>query len=184
MATQALIIVDFQNDYFPGGKWLLEGIQSAADNAVRALEHARATGQAVIHVRHEFADEQAPFLAAGSEGARVYPGLAEQGDEPVIVKQQVNAFKDTRLEALLDELGIEQLLVVGNMSHVCVDAIVRAGADLGYKITVLHDACATHDQMFNGAKISAAEVQGAFMAGLAFGYAEVVSTDNYLATYR
>ncbi|WP_411382637.1 cysteine hydrolase family protein [Pseudomonas sp. L7] len=184
MATQALIIVDFQKDYFPGGKWLLEGIQSAADNAVRALQHARSTGQWVVHVRHEFADGQAPFLAAGSEGTRVYPGLAEQGDEPVIVKHQVNAFKDTRLAQLLSEWNIEQLLVVGNMSHVCVDAIVRAGADLGYKITVLHDACATHDQTFNGVNIPAAQVQGAFMAGLAFGYAEVVSTEDYLAAHR
>ena len=58
--------------------------------------------------------------------------------------------------------------------------MVRAAADLGYKVTVLHDACATRDQEFNGQVIPAAQVHGAYMASLAFGYASVVSTQEYL----
>ena len=184
MSKQALIIVDIQNDYFPGGKWVLDGIETAAANAAHALAAARATGDLVVHVRHEFPDADAPFLAPGSKGAQVHPKVAEQPGEPVVLKHQINAFRDTSLQAILQEHTIEHLMVVGNMSHVCVDAVVRAAADLGYTITVLHDACATLDQEFNGIHVPAAQVQAAFMAALAFGYAEVITTNEYLTRNR
>jgi len=58
--------------------------------------------------------------------------------------------------------------------------VVRAAADLGYKVTVIHDACATRDQEFNGQVSPAAQVPGAYRASRAFGYAGVVSADEYL----
>ena len=181
MSKQALIIVDIQNDYFPGGKWTLNGAEAAADNAARALAAARAAGDLVVHVRHEFATADAPFFAPGSTGAQVHPKVTEQAGEPVVVKQQINAFRDTALQTILQEHAIERLVVVGSMSHMCVDGIVRAAVDLGYATIVLHDACATLDQTFNGITVPAAQVHAAFMAALAFGYAEVLSTDEYLA---
>ncbi|MNG42159.1 hypothetical protein D3C84_1318380 [compost metagenome] len=63
----------------------------------------------------------------------------------------------------------------------CVDGMTRAAIDFGYKTTVLHDACATLDLAFNGVTVPAAQVHAAFMAALAFGYAPVISTDEYLA---
>jgi nicotinamidase-related amidase len=54
MPKRALVLIDIQNDYFPGGKWTLSGIESAADNAARVLAAARAAGDRVVHVRHEF----------------------------------------------------------------------------------------------------------------------------------
>ena len=54
MPKRALVLIDIQNDYFPGGKWALSGIESAADNAARVLAAARAAGDLVVHVRHEF----------------------------------------------------------------------------------------------------------------------------------
>jgi nicotinamidase-related amidase len=67
------------------------------------------------------------------------------------------------------------------MSHMCVDAGVRAASDLGYKCIVVHDACATHDQDFEGIIVPAAEVHAAFMAALSFAYARLVSTEEHLA---
>ncbi len=67
------------------------------------------------------------------------------------------------------------------MSHMCVDAGVRAAADMGYPVTVLHDACATLDLEFNGVTVPAAQVHAAMMAAFEFGYASVTSTDDYLA---
>ena len=58
--------------------------------------------------------------------------------------------------------------------------MVRAAADMGYTVTVIHDACATRDLEFNGQVIPAAQVHGAYMASLAFGYAGVVSADEFL----
>lgn len=184
MAKQALILIDIQNDYFPQGKWPLAEVEAAADNAARLLGAFRASGKPVIHVRHEFTSSDAPFFAPGSEGARLHAKVASQGDEPVVLKHFVNAFRDTELESILKQQGIEELVIVGSMSHMCIDGVTRAAADLGYGITVIHDACATRDLEFNGQVIPAAQVHGAYMASLAFAYASVVATDEYLDASR
>jgi nicotinamidase-related amidase len=182
MTRRALIVVDIQNDYFPGGKWPLSGVEAAADNAARIIGAARAAGDLVVHIRHEFVGENPPFFAAGSEGARIHPKVLNQSDEPVIVKNQVNAFRDTDLRQVLDRNGVAEVTVVGNMSHMCVDAAARAAGDFGYKVTVIHDACATRDLEFGGARVPAAQVHAAFMSALGSGYAAMRSTRDYLAS--
>lgn len=181
MSQKALIIIDIQNDYFPGGKWTLANADAAADNAAKALAAARARGDLVIHVRHEFESADAPFFAPGSEGAQIHPKLAPQGDEAVVLKHKVNAFLDTPLQGLLEQRRVSEVTVVGSMSHMCIDAAVRAAADLGYAVTVLHDACATRDLEFNGSIIPAAQAHAAYMSSLAFAYAQVISTQDWLA---
>ncbi|MDR0276429.1 MAG: cysteine hydrolase [Paucimonas sp.] len=181
MSQKALIIIDIQNDYFPGGKWTLANADAAADNAAKALAAARARGDLVIHVRHEFESADAPFFAPGSEGAKIHPKLAPLGDEAVVLKHKVNAFLDTPLQSLLGQRRISEVTVVGSMSHMCIDAAVRAAADLGYAVTVLHDACATRDLEFNGTTVPAAQAHAAYMSSLAFAYAQVISTQDWLA---
>jgi nicotinamidase-related amidase len=182
MPTRALVLIDVQNDYFPGGKWPLKGIESAADNAAKLLAAARRAGDLVVHVRHEFPAANAPFFAPGSEGARIHPKVRGLDDEPVVLKQHVNSFRETDLKEILDRHGVEEVVICGAMSHMCVDAGVRAASDLGYKCVVVHDACATRDQEFAGTVVPAAEVHAAFMAALEFGYARLVSTDDYIAS--
>jgi nicotinamidase-related amidase len=181
MAKQALIVVDIQNDYFPQGKWPLVGADAAADNAVRLIKAFRDAGDSVVHIRHEFTSEEAPFFTPNSEGAKLHPKVLNRADEPVVLKHFVNSFRETELKSILDEQGIKELVVVGSMSHMCVDGITRAAADFGYKVTVIHDACATRDLEFNGVTVPAAHVHAAFMAALAFAYASVVSADEFLA---
>ncbi|AKJ98148.1 cysteine hydrolase family protein [Pseudomonas fluorescens] len=180
MSKQALIVVDIQNDYFPQGKWPLVGADSAADKAARLIEAFRQTGDRVVHIRHEFTSEEAPFFTPGSEGAQLHPKVRNRDDEPVVLKHFVNAFRDTELKAILERDGIEQLVIVGSMSHMCIDGAARAAADLGYGVTVIHDACATLDLEFNGVVVPAAQVHAAFMAALGFAYANVVSTEQFL----
>ncbi|WP_085727986.1 cysteine hydrolase family protein [Pseudomonas sp. R37(2017)] len=181
MAKQALIVVDIQNDYFPQGKWPLVGADAAADNAVRLIKAFRDAGDSVVHIRHEFTSEEAPFFTPNSEGAKLHPKVINRADEPVVLKHFVNSFRETELKSILDEQGIKELVVVGSMSHMCVDGITRAAADFGYKVTVIHDACATLDLEFNGVNVPAAQVHAAFMAALAFAYANVVSANDFLA---
>ncbi|MDD3446644.1 MAG: cysteine hydrolase family protein, partial [Zavarzinia sp.] len=176
MVKQAVIVVDIQKDYFPGGKWPLVNVEAAADKAAKVIAAARAAGDAVVHIRHEFPMEAAPFFAPGSEGAAIHPKAAPLPGEPVIVKNAVNAFLNTNLDATLKQAGIEAVTIVGAMSHMCVDAATRAAADLGYKVTVVEDACATTDLETGGRKVPAADVHAAFMAALGFAYAEVVDT--------
>ncbi|MDN4546117.1 MULTISPECIES: cysteine hydrolase family protein [unclassified Pseudomonas] len=181
MAKQALIVVDIQNDYFPQGKWPLVGADAAADNAVRLIKAFRDAGDSVVHIRHEFTSEDAPFFTPNSEGAKLHPKVLNRADEPVVLKHFVNSFRETELQSILDEQGIKELVVVGSMSHMCVDGITRAAADFGYTVTVIHDACATRDLEFNGVAVPAAQVHAAFMAALAFAYASVVSTNEFIA---
>jgi nicotinamidase-related amidase len=181
MPKRALVLIDVQNDYFPGGKWPLSGIESAADNAAKLLAAARAAGDLVVYVRHEFPTDDAPFFAPDSEGARIHAKVRGRDGEPVVLKHHVNSFRETDLKAILDRHGIEELVICGAMSHMCVDAGVRAASDLGYKCIVVHDACATRDQEFAGKVVPAGEVHAAFMAALSFGYARLVSTEEYVA---
>lgn len=180
MPKSALIVVDIQNDYFPGGKWPLVGVEAAADNAAKIIEATRAAGASVIHIRHEFTSEAAPFFTPNSEGAKLHPKVLNQPQEPVVLKHFVNSFRETELKPLLDEQAIEALVVIGAMSHMCIDGITRAAADMGYPVTVVHDACASRDLEFNGTTVPAAHVHAAFMAALGFAYATVISTEEYL----
>jgi len=182
MTKRALIAVDIQNDYFPGGKWTLHNMDAAADNAAQLLSNARAQGDLVVHVRHEFPTSEAPFFAPGSEGAQINNKVKNLDKEPVVVKHQINSFRDTNLKELLDAGKIKDVTICGAMSHMCVDAITRAAHDFGYNVTVIDDACASRDLEFNGRTIAAAEVHAAYMAALGFAYAKVLSTRDYLAS--
>lgn len=180
-SRRAVIAVDIQNDYFDGGKFPLSGMTEAAANARRVIDAARAAGDLVVHVRHEFIDPAMPFFNPGTEGAAIHDSVTPRDGEPVVTKNHVNAFRDTDLKAVLDKAGVDEVVIVGAMSHMCIDAATRAASDMGYATTVVHDACATRDLEFGGKTVPADQVHAAMMAGLAFGYATVVGTDDLVS---
>ena len=179
MSKTALLLIDIQNDYFPGGKCPLKGMEAASVQSAKLLASFREKGLTIIHVRHEFLTNDAPFFLPNSEGANIHASVTPLADESVVLKHQINSFRDTNLKALLDREGVENLLIAGAMSHMCIDAAVRAANDFGYNCTVAHDACATLDLEFNGVTISASHVHAAFMAALSFAYATVISDFCY-----
>ncbi|RON20869.1 cysteine hydrolase [Pseudomonas brassicacearum] len=181
MTGTALIVVDIQNDYFSGGKWELNATDAAADNAARVIGAARERGDLVVHIRHETLAPNAPFFVPGTEGAQLHEKVRNLADELVIVKHFMNPYRETELLHVLEHNEIERVTVVGNMSHMCIDAVTRASDDFGFETTVIHDACTTHDLEFNHVKVPAPLVHAAFMAALQFGYAKVLSADEYLA---
>jgi len=176
----ALILVDLQNDYFQGGKFELEGTEAATTNAAMLLNSFRAKGLPVIHIRHEFPTDDASFFAPNSEGAKTHASVQAIENEPVVLKHQINSFRDTNLKEILDSLGVERVLICGAMSHMCIDAVTRAATDFGYQCAIAHDACATLGLEFNGVSVPATHVHAAFMAALGFAYANVSSTDELL----
>lgn len=181
MAGRAVIVVDLQNEYLPTGQLPLVGIEEAVATAAAVIAAARAKGDPVVHVRHESPTADAPIFAAGTQNVEIIPAVCPQANEPVVVKQHPNAFRETNLQALLDDQGIEEVVVVGAMSHMCIDATARAAADFGYAVTVVQDACATRDLEFGGRSVAAADVHAAFMSALAFGYANVVAAGDLAA---
>lgn len=180
MSKRAIIVVDIQNEYFPDGKLPLEGIETAVANAAKVIEHARSAKDCVIHVRHEAADSNRPFFTPGTQGVAIHPMVAPLDSETVLVKHFPNSFLETGLKELLDQQDIEDVVIIGAMSHMCIDATSRAASDFGYKTTVVHDACATRDLEFDGMTVPATQVHAAMMAALAFAYGTVITTDQYI----
>jgi nicotinamidase-related amidase len=176
--ARGLVIVDIQRDYFPGGAHPLEGPEAAAASAARLLERFRAAGDPVFHIRHIWDEEEATYLRPDTDGVEIHESVAPRDGETVISKEHPNSFLETSLESELRAAGVEEVVVCGMMTSMCVDATVRAAADLGFETTVAHDACATCDLEFGEASVPAASVHAAFLAALADGYAAVVATDD------
>ena len=172
--SQTLVIVDIQRDYFPGGAYPLVGADEAAERAAALLAHQRGSGGRVIHVQHESREEGADMLVPGTPGGEIDPRVAPAAGEPIVRKTFPNAFLETDLHDLIGGVEASDLLIIGMMSSMCVDATVRAAVDLGYTVTVAADACAAPDLHYDGTRVGGADVHAAFMAALASAYARVV----------
>ena len=179
--TQALLIIDIQNDYFPGGKNELVGSSEAGAKAAQILGHFRARGLPIIHVQHIATKPNATFFLPGTAGAEINEAVTPEGDERVIVKHFPNAFRETELKSTLDKLSVSDLVVVGMMTHMCIDTTVRAASDLGFTVTLIGDACATKDLNIGDKQVSAAQVQVSYLAAIDGSFAKVVEVAGFLA---
>ncbi len=143
MAT-ALIVIDVQNDYFPGGKFPLWNPEAAEVNCLRLIAWAKSASVPVLLVQHVVEGSAAPFFAAGSSGADIHtPIRAAATDAPVIVKAFADSFEKTELQATLEKLDIDRLVICGMMTHNCVTHTSISKAAEAYDVTVVGDACAT-----------------------------------------
>ena len=174
--NNCLIVIDLQNDYFPGGAMALVGIAEAAANARILLNAFRKTKSPVIHVQHISARPGATFFLPDTHGAKINELVTPTGDEPVVMKNFPNSFRSTTLLEILKKEKPDHLVICGAMSHMCIDATTRAAFDLGFNCIVAEDACATRDLMFKGRTIKASDVHASFMAALSVPYAKVTST--------
>jgi nicotinamidase-related amidase len=171
----ALLLIDIQNDYFPGGAMELEASREAGERAATLLAAFRGKGLPVIHVQHVSTRPGATFFLPDTAGVQIHDCVAPLAGETVVRKHFPNSFRDT---ALLDELrsrGITRLVIAGMMTHMCVDTTVRAAFDLGFECRLAHDACATRALSFAGSTVAAADVQKAFIASLNGLFARVQS---------
>lgn len=181
---QALLLIDLQNDYFPSGRMEVEGSAEATANAARLLARYRALARPVIHVQHLSLQPGATFLLPGTPGAEIHPSVAPKTGETVLQKNFPNCFRQTALLATLQEFGVNELLVAGMMTHMCIDTTVRAAFDLGFRLTLAHDACATRALAFpnGGPTVAAADVHAAFVAALGAVFCKTVATEEVLRT--
>lgn len=177
MKKQALLIIDVQQDYFKGGKMELSAPDAAAANIRQILDKCRKEGIPVIYIQHQ---ADAGFLVTNTPGAEIHPSVQPLAGETIITKHYPNSFRETTLLHHLQQIGVTGLIITGMMTHACVDASTRAAKDFGFHCTVVADACATRDLEVNQQQVPAAEVQRAMMAGLAFFYADIVNTQQYL----
>src|ERR1043166_4795814 len=162
--TKALLIVDIQNDYFPGGKMELVGSEPAGPRAGELVARFRKHRVPVIHVQHISVRPRATFFLPDTEGVRIHACVAPLASETVVQKNFPNGFRDTKLLEHLREAGIRELVIAGMMTHMCIDATTRAAADLGFTCSLAHDACATRSLTFGGTTVPADQVHTSFIS--------------------
>lgn len=181
---EALIIVDVQNDYFPGGKLPTWRPVETANEIKKIMEKFRQDGKEVIHVAHHMSPEHEKvmdFLIKGTRGAEIHEIVKPLDTEKIIYKNYADSFVATDLKEYLLSKGIETVIVVGMMIHNCVNATAYSGTDEGFKTIVVAEAVNTFDQEIFGEVIPAETIWKSFLAGIKFAYAQVNKVDDILS---
>lgn len=166
--STALIIIDIQNFYFPGGAAELVEPENAAEKAKILLAYFRENSGLVIHVKHNF-----------EPGGEIHKLVQPVAGEKIITKNEVNAFLNTDLNHYLQENKIKNVVLCGMQTHMCLEAGTRAAHDLGYNCTVVEDACATRNLSFDDVIVKAKDVHFSTLATLK-SYANVIRLEDYL----
>ena len=176
----ALLVIDIQKDYFPGGKYPLVNPLEAAQKAYMILQCFRESGNHHVHIQHISLEPDATFFVSGDRGTDIHDSVAHFEGEPIVYKHEPNSFLNTSLLELLQSWEIERVVITGMMTHMCVDATARAASDLGFQVIIAEDACATRDLKYGDTTIPAEQVHKAFLAALTW-YGSVMKSDEIIA---
>jgi nicotinamidase-related amidase len=175
----ALILIDIQNDYFPGGKGELENPIPAARQAAKLLDFFRRQKWPTVHIQHVATRPEATTFLPDTEGVKFHASIVPLAGETIIIKHFPNSFRETNLLEHLRELGVDRLVICGMMTHMCVEAGTRAAVDLGFPVMLAADACATRALTYDDVKVPAEHVHAAALAALK-SYAQVLKTGEIL----
>jgi len=154
-----LIVIDIQNDYFPGGSFPLEAAEIACKAAVNAIEKARREGWLIIGIQH-IATADAPFFKPDSEGAKIHPDVvAALGDAQIIIKKEADSFFETPLELLLRDNGITDIYLTGMMTQHCVTHTALSPQALDMKVHIIAEGCAAPTKALSDLALSGLSVR-------------------------
>lgn len=178
--NKALIIIDIQNDYFQGGNCELVKPIEASLKAKELLEYFRENQMPVFHVQHINLRKGATYFLPNTKGVEIHENVKPLENEIIIQKNFPNSFLETNLEVELEKLSVNELVICGMMSHMCIDSTTRAAFDLGFDCIVAHDACTTKDLVFLDKKVNASEVHNSFMSALGTIFAKVLDVKSII----
>lgn len=156
LADTAVLVIDAQREYLDGSV-RLSGIEDALLEIKKLLVRARESSLPVFHVVHHAAPG-APIFDPESPMSEIIDVVSPLPGEQIIRKNLPSAFVNTELDAMLKATGKTELVVVGFMTHMCINASVRSAVDLGYSPIVVSSACATRDLPLPGGGVIAAEL--------------------------
>ncbi len=173
LANAVLLVIDAQGEYRTG-RLPLEGIEESLSVLAGLIARARAGGAVVIHVAHK--GRPGGLFDRDAAGGAILAEVAPVEGEAVVEKPLPNAFAGTDLAQRLAAVGRKELIVAGYQTHMCVSSTARAALDLGYRVTVPHDACATRalPDALGGGAISGAQIHRHALAELADRFAVVL----------
>ncbi|QIK41892.1 cysteine hydrolase family protein [Pontivivens nitratireducens] len=182
----ALILIDIQDAFIDQANavyWGERNNPQAERNAARLLAHWRQASGPVIFVRHLSTTPGSPLIGAGAEVQAV---VAPLPGEPVLEKSANSAFIGTDLQQRLHDLSAREVTLCGLTTPHCVSTTVRMAANLGFEVTLAHDACAAFTQNVQpawrgGTKPSAQAIHEAAIDPLHGEFAQALSTDQVLS---
>ncbi len=158
MSNKSLVIIDIQNDYFPGGKYPLWNTENTLEKILKAIAEAQNKNIPIILVQHIANKEMgiAPFFNEDTVGADIHPKILEAApDAKIVIKQFADSFEKTNLEEVLSSNKINELLICGMMTQNCVTHTAISKAAEKYKVSILFDCCTTVDEMLHNIAIHA-----------------------------
>mgnify|MGYP003627361999 CR=1 FL=1 len=169
MSRTALLVIDPQNDYFANGNFPLWNAGEALKEMVSAIHAAKEQDAAVVLVQH-VSDSESPFFVEGTEGVKIHQAILDAApDAPVITKEHADAFQETNLTQVLEELEVDRLVICGMMTQNCVTHTAISDAADPYQISILPDACTTREELLHlialeaiQAKVTFTEIKYAF----------------------
>ena len=170
-----LLPIDMQQA-FDAPTWPRRWNTEVDANGLALLAAWRSAGRPIIHVRHDSA-QPGSNLAPGQPGNDFRPGFVAKGDEPLVTKSVNSAFIGTDLDLRLRRLGAKHVVVFGISTDMCVSTTVRTGANMGWDMILVPDACDCFDLPDGkGGIIPAEQIQAAHVATLAFEFCRTFST--------
>lgn len=178
---KALILIDIQQgfdqiDYWGGNRNNLD----AEHKAAALLTFFRQKNWPVHHVQHCSTNPKSP-LKPGTPGNEIHPFVAPLASEPVYTKDVNSAFIGTTLEQVLKDAGTLDLVMAGLTTDHCVSTSVRMAANLGFKVTLIEDACATFDKLDRqGKRYEAQLIHDTAIASLNDEFAQILTLDELL----
>lgn len=178
-AATALLVIDFQNEYFSGALPIPGGMD-ALRNAQRLVRFADGHSMPVFHIQH-VAPGDSPLFAARGQSVRIHAELQPADAHTVLQKTTVSAFASTDLDARLKAAGIGTVLVCGLMTHACVAGAARDAVPLGYTVIVASDASATRDiDGADGLRVGHESLHRAALIGIEDTFGDVMTTDRII----
>lgn len=175
---QALMVIDVQNDYFEGGAMALVHPEQALHHIQQLERWFLAQNLPIIYIQH-INSAQASFFRPNTKGVELHSALQLQSNSIILQKHKPNSFVGTGLDQILQQLSVNQLVITGMMTHMCIDSTTRAATELGYQPILIADATATRDLHFSDQSTPAREVQTAFLAALS-NFATIQTTTQFI----
>ena len=181
MMKKALLVIDVQNDYFDGGKYPLVQPMQVLHKINLLEQYFLDQTLPIIYIQH--INEAGLFFIKNTVGCELHPQLLIQENSLISTKHFPNSFLETNLLALLKARNVNELVITGMMTHMCVDSTTRAAKDLGFNNILISDAVATRALEFEGQTSQAQDVQIAYLSALQK-FAHIITAEQFLNIER
>ncbi len=177
---RALLVIDVQNEYFPGGALPISHPQNHLQNILETMDAAASNALTTVVIRHHQPDPNSPIFRKDSEQWDLHPEVASRPHDLLLDKQLPGSFTNTRLEEFLRRRGIDTVTIAGYMTQVCCDTTAREAFHRGFKVEFLSDATGTLDVENSAGKASAEQLQNAILVSQQMFISEVISKDEFI----